>query len=475
MLGPKTENSVTDSQNVNQVGHNSGTIHIGLTFEQHERNVRERLAEKQADLERAHIAETAELRAQLSAALERADRAERAEPAAKKVPSSLLALQDARIQLQAQVDAAVASLSNLQSDYEKTLAELADLKATLARYDNVLDRTKHAAADAALDRGDLSLAKALLKELSAFARARREDASKEEAELEFKLGEIAEMEIRWHDAAAHFTTVAKLHPAFHTLYKAREFAWRAGDYLAAIQFGESLLNWAKAHGTIEEFATALNEHALTMLAIGQDENAKALLTQASKISKLINGNVHYNHATNLNNLANALLSKGQYFEAESLYHQVLEIDAATVGTSHPSYACSLNNLASVIEAQGRYTDAETLLRQALGIDEVTIGSAHPEFGIKVNNLGNILRRQRRHGVAVEQYRRSLVVFREALGAGHPHTRLAAANLLTLLQTHFPDDPEIPSVQALLSPNPCPPFPNPITSPIPLPNSQGDSG
>ena len=457
MLGPKTDNSVTDSQNVNQVGHNSGTMNIGLTFEQHERNVRERIAELRADLERAHGAE--------------------------------------RTLLQAQVDAAVASLSNLQADYQKTLAELADLKATLARYDNVLDRTKHAAADAALDRGDLSLAKALLKELSATARARREDASKEEAELEFKLGEIAETEIRWHDAATHFATAASLNPAFDTLHKAREFAWRAGDYAAAFRFGEDLLKWAESQGSQAQLAMALNEHALTLDAQGQYGQAEGLYRHALVIGAATIGTAHAAYATRLNNLAGVVQLQGRYAEAEGLYRQALEIDTATVGTAHPDYAIDLNNLAlvvleqgrhaeaeglfrqaleigaatigtahpdygthlnnlaGVVQAQGRHAEAEGLFRQALEIDAATIGTAHPDYAIRMNNLALVVEAQGRYAEAEGLYWQALAIFRGKLGDNHPNTCTVAQNLLSLLQTHFPDDPEIPALQALLADTP----------------------
>ncbi len=35
-MRPKTENTITDGSGNAQVGHNTGEIHIGLTFEQHQ-------------------------------------------------------------------------------------------------------------------------------------------------------------------------------------------------------------------------------------------------------------------------------------------------------------------------------------------------------------------------------------------------------------------------------------------------------
>ena len=61
-----------------------------------------------------------------------------------------------------------------------------------------------------MDRGDRSLARALLTKLSAKVQARHAEAALEAARLEFKLGQIAEQEARMTDAAAHFARAAKL-------------------------------------------------------------------------------------------------------------------------------------------------------------------------------------------------------------------------------------------------------------------------
>ncbi len=455
MMGPKTENTVTDSQNVSQVGHNSGSIQIGLTFQEHEKNVRERLDQLRADLERAHGAE--------------------------------------RSILQAQADAAQASLSNLEADYQKTLVELSDLKATLATFDNVLDRTKHAAADAALDRGDRSLARALLEELAQKARARREDASVEEAGLEFKLGEIAETEIRWHDAARHYARAADLNPTFDTLLKAREFTWRAGNYTAAYGYGEKLLGWAKAQGSQEELSQALNEHALTIYAQGRHAEAEVLYRQALEISRatigeahpayasrLNNlagvvraqgrypeaeglyrqaleidratiGEAHPDHAIHLNNLAGVVLAQGRYPEAEGLYRQALEIVRATIGEAHPDHAMRLDNLAGVVRAQGRYLEAEGLYRQALEIDRTKIGEAHPDFALHLNNLAVVVEAQGRYPEAEGLFRQALDIVRVSLGDQHPNTRTGAGNYLGHLLAHNPTSPMIPTLQSLTAP------------------------
>ena len=329
MLGPRSDNSVTGSQDVTQIGHNSGTVSIGLTFEQHEANVRQRLAEMRADLERAHGAE--------------------------------------RALFQAQIDAGTAALRNLQQDYERNVAELADLRQTLAQYHNQIDTERHAAADAALERGDMSLARALLGELAAQARARREDASKEEARLEFKLGEIAETEIRWADAATHYSRAAQLDPSLEALHRATHFTQRAGDYTRAERLAQDYVTLARAGDDPADLSRALNGHAAVLHRLGRYAAAEEVFTQALEIARKTIGEEHPDYAARLNNFAGVVRAQGRYAEAEGLYREVLEIDRKTIGEVHPDYATHLNNLALAIQKQGRYAEAEGVYREALEI------------------------------------------------------------------------------------------------------------
>ena len=120
-------------------------------------------------------------------------------------------------------------------------------------------------------------------------------------------GEIAEAEIRWHDAAKHYARAARLDPSFDALRKASEFAWRAGDADQAFRWGEELIATAKNGGDEEDIATALNNHALSLQAFGK------------------------------------------YEEAEGLYREALAIAEKTIGVEHPNYAIRLNNLAGVLQ------------------------------------------------------------------------------------------------------------------------------
>jgi tetratricopeptide (TPR) repeat protein len=244
--------------------------------------------------------------------------------------------------IQAQLDEITRQHADLESSFEARLAELEAARAALERLGADLPEARLAEAFTALETGDTSRADALFAEVQAM----EEDAVARAATAVFERGKLAEADIRWADAAEHYTTAAWLAPSFDRLFKAREFAWRSGDYAAASRFGEELIAAAIAeHGEgSEAHATTLNEHALT------------------------------------------LKSRGRYAEAEPLYREALAIEDKTLGKAHPDYAASLNNLAGLLADTGRHAEAEPLYREALEIFIDQFGPDHPHTRIVAENL-----------------------------------------------------------------------------------------
>ncbi|MGB0660777.1 MAG: tetratricopeptide repeat protein, partial [Mangrovicoccus sp.] len=271
--------------------------------------------------------------------------------------------------------------------YQNALAKIADLEELLESQSSISAARINEAKEA-LAKGDYSEADAI------FAEVQRDgaDAVQQVAAAAYGQGEIAEAEIRWHDAAAHYAKAARLDPNFDTLKKAREYAWRSGDYRKSLRYGEDLLELAQTDPSIsdEQRATAMNEQALSLRDLGFYGKAEQLYRQAIEIHKATIGTAHPDYAKGLNNLAGLLRTTGRYDEAEPLYRQAIEIDKATIGTSHPDYAIHLNNLALLLETTGRYDEAEQLYRQAIEIDEATIGTSHPGDATDLNNLALLL-------------------------------------------------------------------------------------
>ncbi len=301
----------------------------------------------------------------------------------------------------ARLEAEKAEIARRLADVEGALKEREEkihkLEALLDRAGNEIGGDRLAEARAALRQGDFSKADDLFAEIE----AREQMAVQSAARAAYGRGEIAEEQVRWADAAAHYGRAAGLDQTFDTLYKAREFAWRAGDNTRAAGFGEELIRVAREEFGDEstELATALNEHALTIDALGK------------------------------------------YAEAESLYRQALEIGEKTIGTEHPNYAIRLNNLANLLHAMGRHDEAEPLYRQALEIDANTIGTEHPDYATRLSNLALLLHDKGRHGEAGPLYVEALEILRAKLGPDHPNTKKVEANYATFLAERSAAAPE----------------------------------
>jgi len=210
-------------------------------------------------------------------------------------------------------------------------------------------RARIEAAQAALSNGDTELADRIFAEVEKMEQGSIERA----ADAAYQRGLIAEDEVRWADAADHFARAARLAPDFDRLLKAREFAWRAGEYGPARALGPDLIAAAIAeHGEgSAEHATALNGHALT------------------------------------------LYTMGRYRQAEPLYRQAMEITGEALGTEHPDYAIRLNNLAELLAKTERAGEALKLYARALGVVRAALGAAHPHTRLVAGNYARLLRGQ----------------------------------------------------------------------------------
>ena len=286
-------------------------------------------------------------------------------------------------------------------------------------------------ARAALSKGDFSKADEIFAEIEASAQAAVQSA----ARAAYGRGEIAKEQIRWADAAAHYARAAGLDPTYDALIKAREFAWRAGGYAKAEDFGAELIRVAREEfgDDSPELATALNDHALTLWSLKKYAEAEPLYRQALEIAEKTIGTEHPDYATYLNNNANLLRDMGHRDEAERLFRKALEITAKTLGTEHPNYVGGLNNLANLLrEDMERHDEAERLFRRALEIGEKTIGAEHPHYAILLNNLANLLQDMGRYDEAEPLFRQALEIDAKTIGTAHPEYAKHLNNLANLL-------------------------------------------
>lgn len=398
MIGPRADNSISDGDNNTQVGHNAGTISVGLTFEQHEAAMERAIARKEADLERAHTAEKA--------------------------------------LIQRELDELRRRMLDMDADYQARLNELADTKAMLARFDNQIERTRFDQAMAALDNDDESLAVDILTELAEAKARRREDEAREEAKIQFKLGEISESRVEWASAARHYARAAELDPTYDSLVKAGELLWRAGRYAAALEMNKKLVALSRQEYDPRDLktATALNNYAESLRATGRYPEAEPLFREALEIGRERLGDRHPDVATCLNNYASLLNDTGRTAEAEPLFREVLGIGRERLGNHHPHVATWLNNLAGLLDATGRHSEAELLYCEALVISRKSLGNRHPAVANRLNNFASLLEDTGRSPEAEPLYREALEISRELLGNRHPDVATLLNNFAGLLRT-----------------------------------------
>lgn len=318
----------------------------------------------------------------------------------------LIAAQDTE---KAELRARIAELETQIADPEPALAEaqttIAELTDRLTRMGNDVSGDRLAEAQDAFARLDYSIADDIFAEVE----ERQKLEVQQAARAAFGRGEIAEAEIRWHDAAKHYARAARLDPSFDTLKKAREFAWRAGDAAQAFRWGEELIEIAKNDDGEENIAMALNEHAVSLYALGKYEEAEMLYRDALLIGEKTIGTEHPDYAAKLNELAHVVKEQGRNEEAEGLYREAFEIDKELIGSDYPSCVINLNNLARVIRAQGRYEEAEGLYRETLAIEEKMFGAKHPSYAAQLFFLSEAIKKQGRFEEAEGHTRDALAI------------------------------------------------------------------
>lgn len=395
-------NTMRDAQDVVQIVENSGEITIGLSQEDFLATLTRREGELRADLERAHGAEQA--------------------------------------LLQAQLDVVLTEKADVETAYQQTLEELGRLQETLRGFEGKVPAAQLQAAEIALNKGERQFADEIFAQLE----RNSEQAVADAARAAFGRGEIAEAEVRWHDAAIHYARAASLDPTPQTLHKATHFAQLAGDYARAERLAADYLALARAGDDPESLSRALGQSATVAMRIGRHAEAEELYRQALEIGRATTGELHPAYATRLNNLAGVVHAQGRHAEAEVLYRQAVEIDRVTIGELHPAHATRLNNLGLAVRAQGRHAEAEGLYRQALQIGRATIGELHPDYATRLNNLAVVVQVQGRHAEAEVWFRQALEIDRATIGETHPNhaTRLNNLGLLLARMERFDEAREM---------------------------------
>ena len=327
--------------------------------------------------------------------------------------------------LQKQIDVLNNRLENLPQAFQEAQERIASLETALEREGNEIGAEKLAEAKTALENGDFSKADELFAEIQT-----REDlAVQRSARAAYARGEIADQEIRWHDAAEHYARAAQLDPCFETLIRAQKLALAVGDYSSALSLSEEAKKAAIAdYGEeSEQHATSLNNLGALYQKKNQHKKAKPLHKKALLICKNMPKKNYFSIANSLTNLGAVYEDLGNPEKAEPLYKEALDTYNKDLNKNHPYIAGTLNNLAGIYLENEQYKEAEPLYKQALQMHQELLGKNHPETANSFNSLGALYYRQGQYKEAEPFCKQGLEIFESALGPDHPETKLFRKN------------------------------------------------
>lgn len=280
-----------------------------------------------------------------------------------------------RKRLEDKIDALNARLADPDRALAEQQAIITSLEDQLARRGNQLGGDAITAAKAALEAGDFTKARALFETLAA-------DTAPDvqvHAEASFALGQIAEQDIRWHDAASHFARAAKLTPTFTAPCKARELLWRTDQVEESLVFAEELVKFSNKNNDKTLLATALNNRGLSFRALKRLDEAEADYRRALEIGARTIGDGHKDFSIRLSNLANCLKDQGKLEEAAQMRGQAVELWKRNNSIDQIGLAVRLSNLGNSLIEIGKLPEAEAALRQAISIGRRTLPENHPSW------------------------------------------------------------------------------------------------
>ncbi len=316
-------------------------------------------------------------------------------------------------------------LADLPQAFEDAQAQIAELKAKLEREGNEIGAEKLAVAITALEQGDFSKADELFAEIE----TREELAVKRSARAAFARGEIAQQEVRWHDALEHYTRAAQLAPSFNTLIRAQTLAIDVGAYDSALSLGLAAKKVAiKEYGKdTQQYAHSLNNIGSVYSECKKNELAEPLYEEALKINQNVLGKTHPYVATGLNNLGRMYQIKNQHRKATHFLKRALNIHKKAFGLKHPVTATTISNLGGSYKALGEFKEAETLFKKVLKIRKEILGLRHPATANSFNSLGDLYRVQRKYTKAEPYFKQAVEIIENTLGSDHPDTKLFKQN------------------------------------------------
>lgn len=207
-----------------------------------------------------------------------------------------------------------------------------------------------------------------------------------------------------------------------TYHNLNEFQLAEPLYLKAAEIKLNLLG--KNHPL---YSTSLRVIAGFYKDVGDFGKAESFLLKALEGTEKDNPK----YTETLNNLAYIYQERGEYSKAESTYLDVLKETAVLYSKENESYANTLNNLATLYEGLHDYSKAEPLLIEAKDIRARVVGKTHPAYATSLNNLAEFYRTMGNYSKAEPIHIEAMEIRIKSLGKNHPDYATSLSNLGSL--------------------------------------------
>ncbi len=182
-----------------------------------------------------------------------------------------------------------------------------------------------------------------------------------------------------------------------------------------------------------ETASSLNNLGELLDTLGRPAEALPLKERAYAANRDRLGAEHPSTLSSQGNLAYLLTALGRFDEALAMAREVLDTALRAHGPESPSAGSGLLRLAFVHQQRGEYAEALPLAQRALAQREVQRGPAHPGTVVALNNLAELHGAMGDYGTAVAPHRRALQIREATHGPNHPETASGLNNLASLYQ------------------------------------------
>ncbi len=182
----------------------------------------------------------------------------------------------------------------------------------------------------------------------------------------------------------------------------------------------------------EELASAMDEYANSIAAVGRYAEALPLYEQTHALLEQLFHGDHASKATSLNNYAVCLQSLGRLDEALLKFEEALAIKKRLFPPRDSQLAGTLANIAGCLDAMGRSSDSLPKHEEALETLQKNFPGDHPDVATVLNNLATCLTELGRWDEALPRYEQSLAMRRRLFPEGHPDIASGLNNLASCL-------------------------------------------